>query len=179
VGPAGRRFHVVGTSGSGKSTVAARLAATLGVPHVELDALYWEPGWTEAADDLFLARLGEALSGDGWVVCGNYGRLARAVVWARVDTVVWLDLPRSTVMRQVVTRTLRRRWRRELLWGTNRESLRKALLSRDSILWWAWSTHARNRAEYEALLLGAPSSVVRLRSRSEVDRWILSVAAAG
>jgi adenylate kinase family enzyme len=144
------------------------------VPHVELDALHWEPGWTEAPDDVFLARLEQALSGEGWVVDGNYGRLARAVVWRRADTVVWLDLPRSTVMWQVVTRTLRRRWRRELLWGTNRESLRKALLSRDSIVWWAWSTYARNRAEYEALLVGASFSVVRLRSRSEVDRWVYS-----
>lgn len=40
------RILVVGTSGAGKSRLAGQLAAALGVPHVELDALYWGPDWT-------------------------------------------------------------------------------------------------------------------------------------
>jgi adenylate kinase family enzyme len=170
-----RRVHVVGTSGSGKSTVAAEVARRLGVAHVELDALHWLPGWTERPTAEFRRLLAEALAADGWVVDGNYGDQARDLVWAAVDTVVWLDLPRSEVMRQVTARTLRRWWRREVLWGTNREQLRMALLSGDSILWWAWSTHGRRRAEYEALLASTPFRVVRLRSRSEADRWLATV----
>jgi hypothetical protein len=71
----------------------------------------------------------------------------------------------------VKTRTLARWWRGEVLWGTNRESLRMAL-SPDSILWWAWSTHARRRASYERELAQVPYQVVRLRTRKEVDRWL-------
>ena len=41
------RTSVVGSSGSGKSTVARRLADILGVPYVELDAIHWRPGWVE------------------------------------------------------------------------------------------------------------------------------------
>lgn len=170
-----RRVQVVGTSGSGKSSVAAALALRLGVPHIELDALHWLPGWTERPVAEFRAALAEQLETDGWVVDGNYGNQARDLVWARVDTVLWLDLPRSTVLRQVSMRTFRRWWRSELLWGTNREELRKTLLGRDSILWWAWSTHARRRAEYEVLLATVPFRVVRLRSRAEVERWLASL----
>jgi adenylate kinase family enzyme len=39
---------VVGTSAVGKTTLAAALSRRLGVPHIELDALYWGPGWTRA-----------------------------------------------------------------------------------------------------------------------------------
>jgi len=46
-----QRINVVGTSGSGKTTVARRAAEALGVPFVELDALHWEPGWQEAPDE--------------------------------------------------------------------------------------------------------------------------------
>jgi hypothetical protein len=42
-----RRITVVGTTGSGKTTLACRL----GQRHMELDALYWEPKWTPAATD--------------------------------------------------------------------------------------------------------------------------------
>lgn len=40
-----RRVAVVGTSGCGKTTVARELSAVLDVPHIELDALYWQPHW--------------------------------------------------------------------------------------------------------------------------------------
>ncbi|MCL5946925.1 MAG: hypothetical protein M1298_02760, partial [Chloroflexi bacterium] len=40
------RVAIVGITGVGKTSLAKRLAATLGVTHVELDALYWcLPGW--------------------------------------------------------------------------------------------------------------------------------------
>ena len=40
-----RRVSVVGNSGSGKSTLAKKLAAVLGVPHLELDSVFHQPGW--------------------------------------------------------------------------------------------------------------------------------------
>ena len=42
------RIVVLGTTGSGKTTVARALAQGLTIPHVELDALRWDPNWTEA-----------------------------------------------------------------------------------------------------------------------------------
>lgn len=43
------RVVIVGTSGAGKSTLARALAKRLGVADIELDALHWEPQWTQAA----------------------------------------------------------------------------------------------------------------------------------
>ncbi len=48
--PVGRRIHVTGNSCSGKSTLAKQLAAALGIPRVELDALNWQHGWVSLAD---------------------------------------------------------------------------------------------------------------------------------
>ena len=39
------RIVVVGTSGAGKTTLARRIAALLMLPHIELDAINWQPGW--------------------------------------------------------------------------------------------------------------------------------------
>jgi adenylate kinase family enzyme len=40
------RVSILGTSGSGKTTLARRLAAALDLPHLELDAVFHQPGWT-------------------------------------------------------------------------------------------------------------------------------------
>jgi adenylate kinase family enzyme len=82
-----RRIAVVGTTGPGKTTLARRLAQRLGLRHGERDALYWEPNWTPAATNVFQTHAAQALSGDGWVVDGNYGRV-RDVIWSRADTIV-------------------------------------------------------------------------------------------
>ena len=121
-----RRVSVVGNSGSGKSTLATSLAVVLGVPHLELDGVFHQPGWVPLPEDEFRRAVAAAVAGDGWVTDGNYSTV-RPLVWARADTVVWLDLPRRTVMRQVVWRTLRRAVTRQELWNGNRESLRNFL----------------------------------------------------
>ena len=68
------RIAVIGTSGSGKTTVARELARRHGVPYVELDALNHGPGWTETPDEEFQRRVAAVTDGSGWVVDGNYER---------------------------------------------------------------------------------------------------------
>src|SRR2546423_2625807 len=90
----GTRLVVVGTSGSGKTTIAVRLARALGVPHVELDALQHGRDWEQATDTQLRERAAGATTGDGWVVDGNYSAV-RDVVWPRATAVIWLDYDRG------------------------------------------------------------------------------------
>jgi len=70
----GTRINVVGTTGSGKTTTARRLAERLGLRRIELDALFWKPGWEQTPDDEFLPAVDKATLGDNWVLDGNYSR---------------------------------------------------------------------------------------------------------
>ena len=88
-----RRVSVVGNSGSGKSTLARELAASLGVAHIELDSVFHQPGWEPLPEDEFQRLVTARTSENGWVIDGNYSAV-RPIVWARADTVVWLDLPK-------------------------------------------------------------------------------------
>ncbi|HZR41011.1 MAG TPA: hypothetical protein VFB12_12885, partial [Ktedonobacteraceae bacterium] len=117
-----RRIVVVGTSGSGKSTLARQLGKLLSIPAVEMDALFWGPHWTPAPLSVLRERVMQALSGDAWVVDGNYSNV-RDLTWGCADTVVWLDYSLWVVMTRLLRRTLTRGIAREELWSGNRESL--------------------------------------------------------
>jgi adenylate kinase family enzyme len=171
-----RRVSVVGTSGSGKSTLARELAEILGVPHLELDAVHHQPGWAPLPTDEFRRIVAARAATGGWVIDGNYGRV-RDLVWARADTVVWLDLPKRTVMRQVVWRTLRRVALRRELWNGNRERWRNFLTwnPEQSVISWAWHKHAPDRAKYAAAAADPASAhlrFIRLASRRDVARFL-------
>ncbi len=86
-----RRIAVHGPSGSGKSTVARQTGAALGLPVVELDALYHQPNWVPTPEDEFRAKVANVLDNhtSGWVCDGNYG-MVRDLVLARADAVVRL-----------------------------------------------------------------------------------------
>lgn len=177
------RFSVVGTSGAGKTRLASAIADRLDIPHVELDALHHQPGWAEPDPNDFRSDVVEALAADAWVACGNYSAV-RPVVWGRATHVVWLDYPRTTVMRRVVRRTLRRVVRRERLWNGNREPWRNLWdpRPRHNIIMWAWANHEKYRRRYDSAM-GDPAwahlSFIRLRSPAETKAWLRSVGAQG
>jgi adenylate kinase family enzyme len=165
---------VVGNSGSGKTTLSRHLGAELGVPHIELDAIFHQPGWTELSVEEFRRRVAEELDQhDGWVVDGNYGAV-RDLVWAAADTVVWFDLPRSTVMRRLVGRTLRRAITREELWNGNREPIGGMFRRdpRENIVRWSWTHHAACAGRYAAASLDPDNShltFIRLASDADIE----------
>jgi adenylate kinase family enzyme len=176
-----QRVSVVGTSGSGKSTLGAALAKRLGTGFLELDSVFHQPGWVPLPEEEFRRRVGDAVAGERWVIDGNYSKV-RDIVWARADTVVWLDLPKRIVMRRIIWRTLgRMAWRKEL-WNGNRERWRNlfSLDKEESVVAWAWQTHAKNRVKYAAAMAdqaNAELHFVRLRNPAEVRRFLRSVPA--
>jgi adenylate kinase family enzyme len=174
-----RRISVVGNSGSGKSWLAATLAVRLGVPHIELDALFHLPNWTELPADEFRRQVADLTAAEGWVVDGNY-LSGRDVVWGRADTVVWVDPPRALVTFRVVARSLTRVLRRRELWNGNRERWRN-LLSTDparSIIAWSWTQHQAYRDRYSAAMTDpawAHLTFIRLRSASDTEKLLSSL----
>lgn len=146
-----QRINVVGSSGAGKTTVAAALAARLHVPHLELDSIHHLPDWRPIDSEDFRRLVGEFTAGDRWVVDGNYSKV-RDIVWRRADTVIFLDYPRRRVMRQLVPRTLRRVIRREELWNGNREKWTNLLSTRpeSNLLVWSWTRHRLQRDRFAA-----------------------------
>jgi hypothetical protein len=178
--PPMRRINVVGSSNAGKTTMARALAMRLGIEHVELDALYWGPGWRPVPIDEFRARVADALAGPEWVADGGY-QIARDITWSRADTIVWLDFPLHVILRRWAGRTIRRIRSQDEFWpGTgNRESLRNALLP-GGLVWWILRHHRGKRQRTAARLAARPDlEVIRLRSPAEAERWLATARLPG
>ncbi|KAI0338267.1 hypothetical protein BDW22DRAFT_1415625 [Trametopsis cervina] len=142
------RVHIVGNAGSGKSTLGAELAVTLGVPFVNLDRIFWRPGWQQAPVDEFRASVEKILAecDHGWVVDGNYHAKLGDMIKTKSTDIVWLDPPLVLYFPRIFVRTIRR------ILGLDpqcspecNETIREAFFSRDSILWWCLTQHVRLR----------------------------------
>lgn len=168
-----RRVAVIGTSGAGKTTVGRALAAQLGVPFIELDALHWGPDWTEATADELRAGVEPIVASEAWVIDGAYRGKIGDLVIGHADLVVWLDFPLHVWFPRLLRRTIGRITRREEFLNGNRETVRQAFFSKDSLLLYALRTHRRRRRSYPTAL--ARYNVVHLRSQREVDGFLRSV----
>jgi adenylate kinase family enzyme len=165
---------VVGTSGSGKSTAGVRLATQLDAPFVELDELFWGPNWKPKPDREFVLLAREAVRGARWVVAGNYSAV-RQEIWPHANAIVWLNLSLAVVLRRLLVRTATRLVRRELLWHGNRESVLRTLFTRQSILWWAITTHNVRKKQFAELRRSGQYPNLRwyeFTHPSEVERFV-------
>jgi adenylate kinase family enzyme len=175
-----QRIVVIGVTGSGKTTFATALADALDCVKIELDALHHGPNWTEPPLQVFRDRVAGALTGDKWVVDGNYSKV-RDIVWAKADAVIWLDYPLRIVLWRLFRRTIKRLITHETLWESeNRESWRAQFLSRESLFLWALKSYRKHRKNYPNVFQQpefAHLHIIRLRSPKSADQWLAEFVA--
>lgn len=159
------RVSVVGTSGCGKSTMAANIADAFHIPVIELDAINWQAGWRDLNSHdpaEFKRRVAQAVSADAWVIAGNYSAV-RPIYMPRLTHIVWLDYPKHVVMRRVIWRSLVRAIDRKELWpGTGNRENPRMWLEKDHPIRWAWDTFEKRRREYEQRFANPENSDVKL-----------------
>ena len=166
-----RRIAIIGPGGAGKSTLATLISRRTGLPVAHLDPLFWRAGWTPAPREAALRELDAVSSREEWILEGNFlpdggGTDAR---FERADTVVFLDLPRTTCLARVLKRLVRDRGRsRPDLPPGCAEGLDLAFMR------WVWSYPTTTRPRVLELLarIGPNVEVHRLRSRAEVQRFL-------
>jgi len=174
-----KRIVTIGTTSSGKSTLAETLANKFGYTFIDLDALHWEPNWTEAPLDVFRSRVEEATRAPNWVVAGNY-HVVRDLLWRKAEVVIWLDYSLPRIFWQLTRRTFKRWWTQELLWGTNRENLwmHFKLWSDESLYHWLFKTYWRRRREYPVLLAQPEHQhlkLIQFKHPRETDAWLMQL----
>ena len=170
------RYVVIGTTSSGKSTLAQALAEKINANCIDLDHLHWEPNWVEAPDDVFRQRVEAATDVTAWVVAGNYHSV-RDIVWRKAQAIIWLDYPFHIVFWRLFTRTLRRVITKEKLFSGNVENFwtQAKFWSNDSLFNWFFKTYWRRKREYPILFSlpeNAHLTIIHFKHPKEAERWL-------
>ena len=159
---------MIGPGGAGKSTFATQLGVILGLEVIHLDALYWKPGWTEPPKHEWAATVDAALTGEAWIMDGNYsGTIERRL--AACDTVIFLDLPPWTCVRRILKRfaTYRNRTRPDMAPDCP-EKFSLAFLA------WVWGYRRKTRPNIVHLLdeCRTEKRIVRLSTPRQIEEYL-------
>jgi adenylate kinase family enzyme len=168
------RISIIGTSCSGKTTLAKQLSSILNIPHIQLDEFNWLPNWKERPLEEFMQLIDNATLSESWICDGNYDK-SRNLVWQRTTHIIWLNFPFHIVFRRALVRTIKRAWTKEELFSGNRESWQQSFFSKDSILLWVIQTHHKRKKKYNALLSKVEYQhlkVVQICNNSDWERCI-------
>lgn len=164
-----QRVLVIGSPGAGKSTLSHRLAAHTGLPLFHLDRLFWLPGWVERDRAEGRAALAEVLTGEHWIIDGNYGSTLPARI-ARADTVIWLDYPTSLC----IGRVFRRWW---LYRGMTRPDMTEGCPENLNLEFLLYVLNFRRAWQHRnvAALDGFAGTIHRFRHPRSLEAWLSSL----
>lgn len=171
----GRRVLVIGSPGSGKSTLSAELARRYGFRYIPMDrSFFWSPGWRMRPRDEIRALVEEAISGDGWLIDGT-GLNTLDLRLSRADLVIWLRLPRWLCVARLI-----RRW--VLFHGRTRPDMADDCPERIDLKFlryvWTFERDVAPQIERKLATSGAAANVIQLSTQDEIDALLAETTAS-
>jgi adenylate kinase family enzyme len=88
-----QRVVILGPGGAGKTTLARQLAATTGLPAIELDQIFWGHDLAATPREQWVAHQRVLVAQDRWILDGDLGPYdALEIRLQAADTVIFLDV---------------------------------------------------------------------------------------
>lgn len=175
------RVLIAGVTGSGKTTLARRVAELWDLRHIEIDGLFHGENWTPRPT--FLDDVRAFAVEDRWVTEWQYtSKGTDDILTPRAHLAIWLDYPYRVVRSRLLRRTIGRSILRTRMWNGNVErpiwkTFRGA--PEENILAWQTKTlHKWTEAMPEYAERFPHLTIVRLRHPREAGRWLRGQADA-
>ena len=150
------KIHIIGGPGSRKTFLAEKLSRKLGIPHYDLDDLYWD----NASNSYGIKRdpqkrdalLEQILQKDDWIIEGVYYAWC-GQCFEDADKIYLLNVPRRKYRYRIIRRFIRRKLGLE---KGKKETLKSLL----ALLKWADQYQRKNLMEMKKILGKYPNKVV-------------------
>ncbi len=91
-----KKIIIIGNSGSGKTWLGEKIATSLGIPHISLDNIFWEPGgYNRKRNDVEIGTdLNRIQTSETWLVEGVFGHLVDPLV-PFADALIYVSAKRT------------------------------------------------------------------------------------
>ena len=175
------RVLIAGVTGSGKTTLARRVAGLWDLRHVEIDGLFHGENWTPRPS--FIDDVRAFAAEDHWVTEWQYTSKGTDEILApRAQLVIWLDYPYRVVRTRLLRRTIGRSILRTRMWNDNVEKPIWKMFSgepEENIIAWQTKTLHKWSERMPDVTGDHPHlTIVRLRHPRDTERWLRAQAGA-
>ncbi|MCL2514071.1 MAG: topology modulation protein [Oscillospiraceae bacterium] len=164
------KIILVGSGGSGKSWLSKRIAEIVGYPLYHLDVEHWKPGWVMPPKEERAAWQREIMSGEKWIIDGNYHSTLE-LRFAAADLIVFLDINRVICLISAIKRQGKKR-------SDLPDYLEEKLFSKDffEFLKWIWG-YPKNSEKGQKTIMDLhekypEKEFLRIKSRKSVNKLI-------
>lgn len=161
------KIMVMGSAGTGKSTLAQKLGAFYNTPVFHLDKCFWKPGWVMSSvleqDEIHK----ELMTQDNWIIDGNYTTFFEARS-EQADTIIYLNLNRWICFYRVLKRYFMNR-------GKTRIDMAEGCEEKIDLefLVWIWNYHSKKKRRWiEKLEAIQHKEIIILNGRIEIQNYI-------
>ncbi|MDR6726344.1 adenylate kinase family enzyme [Paenibacillus amylolyticus] len=162
------RILVIGSGGSGKSTLSQKLSNILNLPVIHLDAYFWNPNWVPKPNDEWDQMIDKFTNQDQWIMDGNYSRTMNTRM-ERADAIIFLDMPRLLCCYRIIKR-------RFMYHNKSRPDMNEGC--NEKLDWefvkWVWNYKKRSGMNVLKKLehIQRDKQVIILNTRKQVDEFI-------
>lgn len=175
------RVLIAGVTGSGKTTLARRVADLWDLRHVEIDGLFHGENWTPRPS--FIDDVRAFAAEDRWVTEWQYtSKGTDEILTPRAQVAIWLDYPYRIVRTRLLRRTIGRSIMRTRMWNGNVEKPIWKMFRGDPeeniVAWQTKTLHKWTERMPEVTIDHPHLTIVRLRHPRETERWLRAQAEA-
>lgn len=164
------KIILIGSGGSGKSSLARQLGEVLDIEVYHLDLLFWKPGWVSVPKAEQREIQSELVRKEQWIIDGNYGG-TMDIRLQEAETIIFLDMPRLLCVYRIFKRWYKYRNQTRPDMGAGTERLRWQFVK------WVWNYPKVKRPAILQKLneLSDQKNIVILRSPNEVRSFLQSL----
>jgi adenylate kinase family enzyme len=166
-----KKIIIIGSGGSGKSTMARQLGKNLKRNVYHLDVLFWKPNWVGVSKEEQKKVQNELVKEEEWIIDGNYGGTMEIRINA-ADTIIFLDISRTICIFRAFKRMLQYRNRTRPDMGEGCEER----FSFEFFKWiWEYPKTKRPKILERLEQLSNEKNVIILKSSREVQQFLDTV----
>ncbi|WP_422123576.1 DNA topology modulation protein [Planococcus sp. X10-3] len=165
------RIAIIGSGGSGKSTLSRKLGTKLNLEVYHLDVLLWKPNWQPTSKEEQRKIQMELVKKDEWIIDGNYNG-TMDIRLTEADTIIFLDFNRVLCTYRALKRMIqyRNRKRPDMAEGV------KERFDSDFIKWiWNYPKVVRPIVMQRLEKLPKDKAIIILKSPKEAERFLENI----